>query len=306
MHADSQAKMGGRMLEILQTAYQFSEKYNVWILSSLISSIIVGWAARAPFVNADKWMPEFVSRIMAEYIDIGVREAGKIGGVALIARKVFEHMFGENPDSLKFFFRSAAFSVAALMIFSCVFFARLSHLYSSNVLQAEVIYNFLEILSVVGVLVNVIVDYMILGYFLKTLNRIEASNGVIEVMKNLFKDLLYKLCVFSSSFFLVYYIGIHGNGNDAAASARAVADTVVSGLGWNDMSSVFLYSSLFSSFWLAFVSLSVRIVCYVDDIAKKSPIIAWLLPFSKKPFLALGNLVGMVAAACNLLTIILF
>lgn len=288
------------MEEIIEKLTEFAINHNIGWAMLLLSAASAAFVARAPFRTADQWLPDFVKERITSVVDVQLEKAERIGSTVRIAEIVLTTIFGNNPSSWRFFVRSAVLSLALVAVAGITYLAMIAIEYTTAAIQSDILKDFFLRIFTFGFLINVLVDYAILAYFTRTLRDLADEKTFRMQAWIVTRDLIYKVGMFTAAFITVYFYGLAYNGIGSVLAFETAVRTFLSGLQIKDMSSLYIYSAIFSSFWLIALIGATVVLGVLRKISRRSKLGAYLLPFESKPLLALGNVVGTIVFVLQL------
>ena len=220
--------------------------------------------------------------------------------LARVFTAVFDRTFGADPLSFRFISRSIILSLVAIAVFSATYLIMYPGFWSSLVHNPFQRQQVARQMFKTALLVNLAVDFLCLAYCRNVVFQMTRAPRLQALPIYLLKDLAMKSVIFIVAMGFVY-VGFATTagafGSDVMAAAEALPLTLWDGLRFGDLSAVYLYSALVSSFWLWGYLGSWLLIRAAATLPQFLAAIRWTLPLDEHPVRSLGlvtSLLGMI------------
>ena len=210
---------------------------------------------------------------------------------------VFDRIFGVDAFRIRFVLLAFLASLLSVAFFFGTYVLKnpaFGETLISDPFQRDAV---MRQLTAISLFVNFGVDYVCLAYCREVVAQMERSTRPARLPIYLLKDAGMKvgLFVLTTGFVYTSFAAEGSFGGDFKAALVAVPETLWGGLKYENISCVYIYSSLLSSFWLWGYILS----WFAFGIAVRAPgvvkALKWALPIDEHPVRSLGLVASVIA-----------
>ncbi|MFA3792508.1 hypothetical protein AB6T38_15455 [Aliiglaciecola sp. SL4] len=261
----------------------------VWSLvqAGVMPSILLGLA----IWNSDKALSEEGTQVVYSYIH-GTSENPSKSKVAKEIELFLGRYFSLDNGIFNFSFNVLILTCISLFLFLCIYTSRTEGFYSYLMTS-----GFLSQFLGNGFVVTYLTNFFIFSTYSMLLGRfISAGLGVSLLM--IFIDQLSKLTLFLllTTITYIWFADFGGAfSGDKILAIKAIPETVMLALKFENLTSVYIYSLLLSSFPL-FIVLIIKIMAGNEKANMLFRSILFWLPFKNKPLRFLGCLFSVFCA----------
>ncbi|WP_282609260.1 hypothetical protein [Pelagibius sp. Alg239-R121] len=211
--------------------------------------------------------------------------------------RAFDRVYGADALRVRFILLASVTSLLAVAFFFATYLIKLPDFAQSlfsDPFQREAVS---KQIGVTTLFVNFVVDYLCLAYCREVVAQMQRAPRIGYLPVFLLKDLAMKVGLFVIATGAVYgsFASDGSFGGNLGDAFLAVPATLWGGLQFENISCVYIYSSIISSFWLWAYLLS----WFTFSIAVRAPAILrtlkWALPLDAHPLRS----VGLVAAVLS-------
>lgn len=211
--------------------------------------------------------------------------------------RVFDRIFGVDALRARFILCALLASVLSVSFFFVTYVLRDPYFADSLINDPFQRAAVARQLITTSLIVNFVVDYLCLAYCREVVAQMELSPSLWRLPIYLLKDLGLKVGLFILAIGFVYTSFASGGsfGGDFRAALTAVPATLWGGLLFENLSCVYIYSSLLSSFWLWAYMLSWLTFAVAVRTPAALKALQWALPLEEHPVRSLGLVAATIS-----------
>jgi hypothetical protein len=249
---------------------------------------------------------EFISTDARQYLSSRLKSFNidpPDASFAAVFAGVFDRVFGPDPARPGFILKTLLVSAVAIIFFFMTFLlvqpGLAESLFTTNMDAETRTYQrravFGQLFST-ALLVNFAVDYLCIAYCRDVVHQMERNWSWKRVPWFLAKDLVGKTLLFIAA--MGFYYGMSAVSREAfsgkiSTALLSVPITLWNGLLMRNLSAVYIYSSLISSFWLWGYMMSGLIFQMAHITPQIWSFVKWVLPIDEKPVRSIGVIIAI-------------
>lgn len=244
----------------------------------------------------DAFTAEFKRWIAEKFRGIG-KQAGQRRNWPALVGGVLDHAFGRDAYSVKFISRALATSIISVALFFGVYLSFTPMFFTSIVedpFQREQVFR--QLLSI-SLLTNCLTDYLCLCYCREVIWQMEHDKEGRHISYFLLKDIVIKAIIFTVSMAATYVMFAETEqsfGGSEIIALKALPLTLWEGFQFRNMSSVYIYAAIMSSFWLWGYLLSWKALELAAKMPRMIQVMNWMFPLDDRPIRSFGIVVSVI------------
>ena len=209
---------------------------------------------------------------------------------------IFDKVFGPDPIKPSFMLRSVLVSFIAVIVFLLIYVSRTPGFAESLFEDPEQRWAVARQLVSYSLGINLLVDWLSLAYCQSVVEQMKRSSSLASIPSYILKEVGMKLFMFCLLTTFLYVGAARGGsfGGRIDLALTAVPETLWGGLRFHNITCVYIYSSLLSSFWLWGGAISVVLYRILSKVPAFVNFMKRTLPLDK-PIRSIGVISAMVA-----------